>query len=291
VESEAKHPPLALVVSLGAVEDRVPLNGEALHARHDGEYYVILLTPLLPPPILHCLICSSCAWTFPLPRCNSHTKDNPFATGAIGRKCYCPSWPSVPTPQKSGGSTRLEPPSRIAAMQSIGGICAGTSGRVHGQSASVFSTDTRSGALRAQSPGKVAAPACTAEIDAMQSTVSSLLICARAVWRASSRTKYGTKRLQVQCRRHDLPPLPLSRPRTHEYSSYEAASISPETPPTLCRSYSAERPLAQGRALPVARPTNAAQAYMEVNSLPMQHNSGAASMQRKPDRRTPFGGQ
>ena len=43
VESEAKHPPLALVVSLGAVEDRVPLNGEALHARHDGEYYVILL--------------------------------------------------------------------------------------------------------------------------------------------------------------------------------------------------------------------------------------------------------
>ena len=46
-------------------------------------------------------------------------------------------------------------------MQSIGGICAGTSGRVRGQSTSVLSNDTRSGALRAQSPGKVAAPACT----------------------------------------------------------------------------------------------------------------------------------
>ena len=43
MDAEAKHPPLALVVSLGAVEDRVPLNGEALHARHDGEYNVILL--------------------------------------------------------------------------------------------------------------------------------------------------------------------------------------------------------------------------------------------------------
>jgi hypothetical protein len=176
-------------------------------------------TPLLPQPILHCLICSSCAWTFPLSRCNSHTKDNPFATGAIGRICYCPSWPSVPSPQKSGGSTRLEPPSRIAAMQSIGGICAGTSGRVHGQSASVFSTDTRSGAQRAQSPGKMAAPACTAEIDAMQGTVSSLLICARAARRASSRTKCETSQLQVQRRWQDLPPLPSSRSRTHEDSS------------------------------------------------------------------------
>ena len=49
VEPEAKHPPLALVVSLGAVEDRVPLNGEALHARHDGGYYVILLHPFPSP--------------------------------------------------------------------------------------------------------------------------------------------------------------------------------------------------------------------------------------------------
>ena len=158
-------------------------------------------------------------------------------------------------------------------MQSIGGICAGTSGRVHGPSASVVSTDTCSGALRTQSPGKVAAPACTAEIDAMQSTVPSLLICARAARRASSRTKCGTSQLQVQRRWQDLPPLPLSRSRTHEESSYEAAFMSAETPPALCRSYSVERPLAQGRALPVARPTNAAQAYMEVNSLPMQHKA------------------
>ena len=103
-----------------------------------------------------------------------------------------------------------------------------------------------------------------AEIDAMQSTVSSPLICAQEARGASSRTKCGASRLQVQYPRHDQPPLPSSRPRTREYSPYEAASISPETPPTLCRSYSAERPLAQGRALPVARPTDAAQAYMEV---------------------------
>jgi hypothetical protein len=46
-------------------------------------------------------------------------------------------------------------------MQSIGGTCAGTSGRVHGQSTCVFLTDTRSGAQGAKSPGNVAALACT----------------------------------------------------------------------------------------------------------------------------------